>query len=100
MGINGHIKFNQVGREPSGIIERRGEAIRSRAAGRGLAIDIVESLAVFGGGTSPEKYFPSAAQPGPSPTKTVPALQYTPRPNPPTPTLRPGQPTRLPSLPG
>jgi hypothetical protein len=40
------------------------------------------------------------AEPGPQPTKTVPALQYTPRPNPPTPTLRPGQPTRLPSLPG
>ena len=37
---------------------------------------------------------------GPSPTKTVPSLQYTPMPNPPTPTLRPGQPTRLPALPG
>jgi L-seryl-tRNA(Ser) seleniumtransferase len=55
--------------EPIEELERRGEAIRtrtrsrsgSRAAGSGLAIEIVESLALFGGGTSPEKSFPSRA---------------------------------------
>jgi hypothetical protein len=43
-----------------------------------------------------------AAGPSPGPAKAtpVPSLQYTPRPAPPTPTLRPGMPTRLPSLPG
>ncbi|MCA1609880.1 MAG: L-seryl-tRNA(Sec) selenium transferase [Acidobacteria bacterium] len=38
--------------------------------------------------------------PGPAKATPVPSLQYTPMPAPPTPTLRPGMPTRLPSLPG
>ncbi len=41
-----------------------------------------------------------SSAPGSLPARTVPAIQYTPRPNPPTPTLRPGQPTRRPALPG
>ena len=43
-----------------------------------------------------------AAGPSPGPAKAtpVPSLQYKPKPAPPTPTLRPGMPTRLPSLPG
>lgn len=45
-------------------LEARGERIRSAAiggAGPTLSIDVVPSLAVFGGGTSPEKRFASRA---------------------------------------
>jgi len=46
-------------------LESRGARIRSGAAGDGderpLSIEIVSSLAVFGGGTSPEKHFASFA---------------------------------------
>ncbi len=46
-------------------LESRGARIRSGAAGDGderpLSIEIVPSLAVFGGGTSPEKHFASLA---------------------------------------
>ncbi len=42
-------------------LERRGEAIRSRAAAPELEVDVVPSLALFGGGTSPEKRFASRA---------------------------------------
>lgn len=45
-------------------LEARGERIRSAAiagAGPTLSIDVVPSLAVFGGGTSPEKRFSSRA---------------------------------------
>lgn len=53
---------------PREELDRRGEAIARaaasarRSAGRtALAIDVVDSLALFGGGTSPEKRFPSRA---------------------------------------
>ncbi|HEY6051654.1 MAG TPA: L-seryl-tRNA(Sec) selenium transferase, partial [Thermoanaerobaculia bacterium] len=46
--------------EPCESLERRGEAIRARA-GASLEIEIVEASALFGGGTSPEKSFPSRA---------------------------------------
>jgi L-seryl-tRNA(Ser) seleniumtransferase len=46
-------------------LDSRGATIRSGAAGAGekrpLSIEIVPSLAVFGGGTSPEKHFASRA---------------------------------------
>lgn len=43
-------------------LERRGEAIAESVAGRGsLRVEVVPSLALFGGGTSPEKTFPSRA---------------------------------------
>jgi L-seryl-tRNA(Ser) seleniumtransferase len=43
-------------------LERRGEAIRANLpAGGPLAVEVVPSLALFGGGTSPEKKFPSRA---------------------------------------
>jgi len=47
--------------EPLESLERRGTAIANRAGGAGLAIEVVESRALFGGGTSPEKSFPSRA---------------------------------------
>jgi L-seryl-tRNA(Ser) seleniumtransferase len=46
--------------EPLESLERRGAAIASRGAA-GLVIEVVESRALFGGGTSPEKSFPSRA---------------------------------------
>ena len=42
-------------------LERRGEAIRARLHGDRLDVEIVEALALFGGGTSPEKRFDSRA---------------------------------------
>ncbi len=44
-------------------LERRGERLRQSAASAGAAVsaDVVPSLAAFGGGTSPEKVFPSRA---------------------------------------
>ncbi len=42
-------------------LEERGEAIRSRAAAPELDVAVIASLALFGGGTSPEKRFPSRA---------------------------------------
>jgi L-seryl-tRNA(Ser) seleniumtransferase len=42
-------------------LEERGEKIREALRGLPLAIDLVESSALFGGGTSPEKSFPSRA---------------------------------------
>ncbi len=42
-------------------LERRGEAIRARAGASGLDVRVVETLALFGGGTSPEKRFASRA---------------------------------------
>ena len=42
-------------------LERRGEAIRARLHGDRLDVEIVETLALFGGGTSPEKRFDSRA---------------------------------------
>ena len=47
--------------EPLEALERRGAAIRLRAGEGRLSLEIVESQAVFGGGTSPEKSFPSRA---------------------------------------
>ena len=47
--------------EPVDSLHRRAEAIRTRAAASGVSIEVVESLALFGGGTSPEKSFPSRA---------------------------------------
>jgi len=49
---------------PLETLESRGERIRSGIAGEadgGPTIEVVASLAVFGGGTSPEKRFPSRA---------------------------------------
>ena len=50
---------------PLDALESRGERIRSAASdgagGAGLSIDVVPSLALFGGGTSPEKRFASRA---------------------------------------
>ncbi|MEP6769387.1 MAG: L-seryl-tRNA(Sec) selenium transferase [Acidobacteriota bacterium] len=46
---------------PLDALERRGEAIRSGAAAPGLEASVVASLALFGGGTSPEKRFESRA---------------------------------------
>ena len=59
--------------EPLESLERRGEAVRARA-GAGLAIEIVESRALFGGGTSPEKSFPSRALSVSSPEADASAL--------------------------
>jgi L-seryl-tRNA(Ser) seleniumtransferase len=42
-------------------LERRGAALCSSAAASGIAAEVVASAAVFGGGTSPEKTFPSRA---------------------------------------
>lgn len=42
-------------------LEARGEEIRRRASGPALRIEGVAALALFGGGTSPEKRFPSRA---------------------------------------
>jgi len=42
-------------------LDVRGAAIRDRAAGRALESSVVPSQAAFGGGTSPEKLFPSRA---------------------------------------
>ena len=47
--------------EPIEALERRAAAIRLRAGEGRLSLEIVESQAVFGGGTSPEKSFPSRA---------------------------------------
>jgi len=47
--------------EPLDALERRASAIRNRAGGGRLSLEIVESQAVFGGGTSPEKSFSSRA---------------------------------------
>lgn len=49
---------------PLDLLEARGEKIRrsvGATAGSGIAVDVVASLALFGGGTSPEKTFPSRA---------------------------------------
>ncbi|MEO8430162.1 MAG: L-seryl-tRNA(Sec) selenium transferase [Acidobacteriota bacterium] len=46
---------------PIADLERRGEAIRARTEGSGVRVGVVESLALFGGGTSPEKRFASRA---------------------------------------
>jgi L-seryl-tRNA(Ser) seleniumtransferase len=42
-------------------LERRGEKIRAAAGGSLLSIDVVPASAVFGGGTSAEKFFESRA---------------------------------------
>ena len=44
-------------------LEARGERLRQRAASAGpaMSVEVVPSLAAFGGGTSPEKLFPSRA---------------------------------------
>ncbi len=42
-------------------LEKRGEEIRARAASAALDIEVLPSLALFGGGTSPEKRFESRA---------------------------------------
>ncbi|MFN2635364.1 MAG: L-seryl-tRNA(Sec) selenium transferase [Thermoanaerobaculia bacterium] len=46
---------------PLDALERRGESIRSRAAASELEVAVVAALALFGGGTSPEKRFASRA---------------------------------------
>ncbi len=46
---------------PLAALENRGQDIRSRAASHDLEIAVVASLALFGGGTSPEKRFESRA---------------------------------------
>jgi L-seryl-tRNA(Ser) seleniumtransferase len=47
--------------EPLDSLERRAARILERADGGRLSIEVVESQAVFGGGTSPEKSFSSRA---------------------------------------
>jgi L-seryl-tRNA(Ser) seleniumtransferase len=49
---------------PLDVLEQRGEKIRRAIRGipdAGVSIELVASLALFGGGTSPEKTFPSRA---------------------------------------
>lgn len=48
---------------PLGELERRGEALRAAvaAAGGAVSASVTDSQAAFGGGTSPEKLFPSRA---------------------------------------
>jgi L-seryl-tRNA(Ser) seleniumtransferase len=46
---------------PLPALEARGERIRAAVSGSTLRIEAVPSLALFGGGTSPEKRFPSRA---------------------------------------
>ncbi|MEO8347740.1 MAG: L-seryl-tRNA(Sec) selenium transferase [Acidobacteriota bacterium] len=49
---------------PLDVLEQRGGRIRDAIAGirdAGITVELVDSLALFGGGTSPEKTFPSRA---------------------------------------
>lgn len=46
---------------PLGRLEERGEKIREGATGSSLTIGVTDSESLFGGGTSPEKKFPSRA---------------------------------------
>jgi len=47
---------------PLAVLQSRGDRIRAAASGNeALAIEVVPSVAVFGGGTSPEKFFASRA---------------------------------------
>ncbi|HEX9688308.1 MAG TPA: L-seryl-tRNA(Sec) selenium transferase [Thermoanaerobaculia bacterium] len=47
---------------PLEVLQSRGDRIRAAASGNeALAIEVVPSVAVFGGGTSPEKFFASRA---------------------------------------
>jgi L-seryl-tRNA(Ser) seleniumtransferase len=62
-GRHGELPIYRAAAAPLESLEKRGDAIRRAVAERGgkLEITLIPSSALFGGGTSPEKAFPSRA---------------------------------------